>query len=82
MDLDPSTIRHIVGPLDDAVVARIARTGITREQLKEAALRVTGSEERANLEIAGAPVVRAVVQLLEEQALAEEPPLVDAECMD
>lgn len=79
MALDPATIRHIVGPLDDDVIARIARTGISRDELKEAALRVTGGEDWPTLETGGSSPVHEVVLLLERLEADED---LNAECMD
>lgn len=71
MSIDARIVRTILGPLDDAVVARIARTGATEEHLREAVWRVTSSEETPSLESRGSPIVRELVFLLERIAADE-----------
>ena len=72
MYLDAHTVRSIVGGLDDHDVARIAETGATEDELREAARRLEGADEMPSLESHGSARVRQLVQILERIAMDEE----------
>lgn len=80
MYLDAQTVRSIVGGLDDHDVARIAETGASEAELREAARRLEGADVMPSLGSQGSPRVRQLIQLLEH--IAEDEEEADDQTMD